>query len=200
MVHLHCSIYQYFILSFFNNLFLQVLAMLSLRYCPRALSSCGHGLLIVVASLVEHRLQAHGLQQLQHEGSVAVEHGLCCSAACGIFPDQGSNPCPLNWQENFFFLIDLVRPQKIEATLMLIPTQVNLWSKAEFIFKRNKNGRQILNYWTTREVPLYPFLLANKIPLYECTIFCLSLYQLMYIWVASTFLAIMSNSVRNIHV
>ena len=23
---------------------------------------------------------------------------LCCSAACGIFPDQGSNPCPLHWQ------------------------------------------------------------------------------------------------------
>ena len=24
--------------------------------------------------------------------------GLCCSAACEIFPDQGSSPCPLNWQ------------------------------------------------------------------------------------------------------
>ena len=23
---------------------------------------------------------------------------LCCSAACGIFPDQGSKPCPLHWQ------------------------------------------------------------------------------------------------------
>ena len=31
-------------------------------------------------------------------GSVAVAHGLSCSAACGIFPDQGSNPCPLHWQ------------------------------------------------------------------------------------------------------
>ena len=27
-------------------------------------------------------------------GSVVVAHGLSCSAACGIFPDQGSNPCP----------------------------------------------------------------------------------------------------------
>ena len=25
-------------------------------------------------------------------GSVVVAHGLSCSAACGIFPDQGSNP------------------------------------------------------------------------------------------------------------
>ena len=31
-------------------------------------------------------------------GSVVVAHGLSCSAACGIFPDQGSNPCPLHQQ------------------------------------------------------------------------------------------------------
>ena len=69
------------------------------------------GLLIVVSSLVEeHGLQACRLQQLWHAGSVVVAHGLqstgsvvvahglSCSAACGIFPDQGSNPCPLRWQ------------------------------------------------------------------------------------------------------
>ena len=31
-------------------------------------------------------------------GSVVVAHGCTCSVACGIFPDQGSNPCPLHWQ------------------------------------------------------------------------------------------------------
>ena len=31
-------------------------------------------------------------------GSVVVAHGPSCSAACGIFRDQGSNPCPLHWQ------------------------------------------------------------------------------------------------------
>ena len=35
---------------------------------------------------------------LQSTGSVAVAHRLSCSEACGIFPDQGSNPCLLNWQ------------------------------------------------------------------------------------------------------
>ena len=30
--------------------------------------------------------------------SVAVSQGLSCPMACGIFPDQGSNPCPLHWQ------------------------------------------------------------------------------------------------------
>ena len=31
-------------------------------------------------------------------GSAIVAHGPSCSAACGIFPDQGSNQCPLHWQ------------------------------------------------------------------------------------------------------
>ena len=31
-------------------------------------------------------------------GSVIVAHGPSCSAACGILPDQGSNPCPLHLQ------------------------------------------------------------------------------------------------------
>ena len=31
-------------------------------------------------------------------GSVIVAHGPSRSAACGILPDQGSNPCPLHWQ------------------------------------------------------------------------------------------------------
>ena len=31
-------------------------------------------------------------------GSVVVAHGVSCSTACGIFLDQGSNPCALHWQ------------------------------------------------------------------------------------------------------
>ena len=31
-------------------------------------------------------------------GSVIVAHRPSCSAARGIFPDEGSNPCPLHWQ------------------------------------------------------------------------------------------------------
>ena len=34
----------------------------------------------------------------RRSGSVVVAHGPSCSAACGIVPDQGSNPCPLHWQ------------------------------------------------------------------------------------------------------
>ena len=83
------------------NLFVYLfLAALGLCCYAWAFSSCGErgllfvavrGLLIVVASLVAE----HGLRSA---GSVVVAHGLSCSAACGIFPDQGSNPCPLHWQ------------------------------------------------------------------------------------------------------
>ena len=52
-------------------------------------------LLTAVQSLVaEHRLQVCRLQELQLTGPVTVVHGLSCPVACGIFPDQGSNPCP----------------------------------------------------------------------------------------------------------
>ena len=39
-------------------------------------------------------------QQLWLPGSIAVAHELSCFAACGIFPDQGSNPCLLHGQED----------------------------------------------------------------------------------------------------
>ena len=78
--------------------------MLDLHCCAQAFSSCGEwglvlvavcGLLLVVVSLVaEHRLQACRLQRLQHTGSVAVAFRLSGSLACGIFLEQGSNPCP----------------------------------------------------------------------------------------------------------
>ena len=42
-------------------------------------------------------LRSCGSRGLGAWTSVAVVHGLSCSAACGIFPDQGSNPCPLRW-------------------------------------------------------------------------------------------------------
>ena len=74
----------------------------------RAFSSCVkqgllfievHGLVVAVASLVvEQGLLLLWGRGSRREGSVVVAHGLSCSAACGIFPDQGSNPCLLHWQ------------------------------------------------------------------------------------------------------
>ena len=49
-------------------------------------SVCSAWASIAVASLVA-KAWAPGTR-----ASVAVAHGLSCSAACGIFPDQGSKP------------------------------------------------------------------------------------------------------------
>ena len=38
------------------------------------------------------------MQALELLGSEVVAHGLSCSLACGIFPGQGLNLCPLSWQ------------------------------------------------------------------------------------------------------
>ena len=63
-------------------------------------------------------------------GSVFVAHGLSRSAACGIFPDQGLNPCPLHWQAD-----------------------------SQPLRHQGSPGWRILNHWTTREVPvLHSFL------------------------------------------
>ena len=76
------------------------MAVLGLRFCARAFSSCSkrgplfiavRGPLTVAASLV-------GSTGSRCPGLVIVAHGPSCSAACGIFPDQCSNPCPLHWQ------------------------------------------------------------------------------------------------------
>ncbi|NIG59837.1 coiled-coil domain-containing protein [Pontoporia blainvillei] len=52
------------------------------------------------------KVKIAGQMQEQHQRaralgmwtSVVVVHGLRCSVACGIFTEQGSNPCPLHWQ------------------------------------------------------------------------------------------------------
>ena len=59
-------------------------------------------LLAAGASLaVDHGLWGVWAQDLgflgsRAAGSVVVMHGLTCSVARGIFPNQGSNPCPLH--------------------------------------------------------------------------------------------------------
>ena len=66
------------------------------------------GLSLVVASGGHSSSRCAGLSSSQplllrstgsrRAGSVVVAHGPSCSAACGIFPDQGPNLCPLHWQ------------------------------------------------------------------------------------------------------
>ena len=41
-----------------------------------------------------------GAWALGVRASVVVAHGLSCSTACGILPDQALNLCPLHWQSD----------------------------------------------------------------------------------------------------
>ena len=71
------------------------MAMLGLRFCARAFSSCGKRGPLFIAVRGPLLLRSTGSRRT---GSVIVAHGPSYSVACGIFPDQGSNPCPLHWQ------------------------------------------------------------------------------------------------------
>ena len=70
------------------------MAVLGLRFCARAFSSCGkrgHSS-SRCAGLSLWRPLLLWSTGSRRAGSVIVAHGPSCSAACGIFPDQGV-PC-----------------------------------------------------------------------------------------------------------
>ena len=74
-------------------------AVLGLRFCARAFSSCRKGATLHLGARASHyRGLSLRSTSSRRAGSVAVAHRPSCSAACGILPDQGSNPCPLHWQ------------------------------------------------------------------------------------------------------
>ena len=74
--------------ALFKKIFL---AVLGLCYCMWALSSCG------VRAPHCSGFSSCGAQSVG-TGSVAVVPWRSYSVACGIFPDQGSNLCPLHMQ------------------------------------------------------------------------------------------------------
>ena len=89
--------------------FLQLRRATATLHCLERASHCGSfsccrawALSTRASVVVAHGLQSAGSVVvacgLQSAGSVVVVHGLSCSVACGIFLDQGSNPCPLHWQ------------------------------------------------------------------------------------------------------
>ena len=69
-----------------------------LHCCVWAFSSCGGGGCSGARAPHRSGFSRCGAQALGTQASVLVEHGLGCSAACGIFLDQGLNLCALHWQ------------------------------------------------------------------------------------------------------
>ena len=66
-------------------------------------------------------------------GSVVVAHGPSCSAACGIFPHQGSNPCAPHWQADSQPLCHQGSPELLNLKknfnicFVLCPDCPNIW-------------------------------------------------------------------------
>lgn len=87
--------------SLFFVLFISLfLATPGIHYCKRAFSSCSKRGLLSIATC---RLLLAGASLIAEPGcystgSRVVAPRLSCPAACGIFPDQGSNLSPLQWQ------------------------------------------------------------------------------------------------------
>ena len=98
----------FFLILYFSNsgFFLKFYLFIYLWLCWVFISV--RGLPLVAASGGHSSSRCAGLSLSQplllrstgsrRAGSVIVAHGPSCSAACGIFPDQDSNPCPLHWQ------------------------------------------------------------------------------------------------------
>ena len=112
MILLFFFLFFYFF-YFFLMLFLSTYILFLCMYVCMYVWLCWvfvsvRGLSLVVASGGHSSLRCAGLSLSwplllrstgsRRTGSVVVAHGPNCSTACGIFPDQGSNPRPLHWQ------------------------------------------------------------------------------------------------------
>ena len=101
------SILACFFFFFFNNFFYLFIYLFIYLWLCWVLASA-RGLSPVAASGGHSSSRCAGLSPSRplslwstgsrREGSAVVAHGPSRSAACGILPDQGPNPCPLHWQ------------------------------------------------------------------------------------------------------
>ena len=97
-----------------------------------------------------------------------MAHRLSCSAACGIFPDQGSNPCPLRLQADS----QPLRHQGSPVFFFKLKKKFFFWlccAACGILVLRpgNKPGPLAVkvpspNHWTTREFPALFYYVHNS--------------------------------------
>ena len=119
-------------LSFFFNLFIYFLlcwVFVSVRGLSLVAESGGHSS-SRCAGLSLSRPLLLGSTSSRCAGLVVVAHGPSCSATCGIFPDQGLNPCllhlqadsqPLRHQGSPMLFYSVNTPQLISILLLVEP-------------------------------------------------------------------------------
>ena len=95
----YCWLKEMFFCLFFLNLFIYFIyfwlcwVFVSVLGLPLVAASGGHSSSRCAGLSLSWTLLLRSTGS-RRAGSVVVAHGPSCSAACEIFPDQGSNPCP----------------------------------------------------------------------------------------------------------
>ena len=94
----HCAVCSFlsFFLSFFIYFWL-CWVFFSVQGLSLVAASGGYSSLRCAGLSLSRPLLLRGTGS-RRASLVVVAHGPSRSTACGIFPDQGSNPCPLHWQ------------------------------------------------------------------------------------------------------
>ena len=126
------------------------------------------GLSLVVASGGHSSSRCAGLSLMRplllrstgsrRAGSVIVAHGPSCLAACGIFPDQGSNPCPLHWQADSQPLRHQGSPHS-----PFLKTEIQDKQNTNFTHKCQHPNKQ-MNLFTNRGEVQQLFPLSSSVP------------------------------------
>ena len=99
---------NFYIKKCFLFIFCLFLGVLGLYWSPTAFPSCGESEGGILSIAVHRLLMSRWLLSFQSTGSWHVDFSICDTQAqlppqlrCGIFPHQGSNPCPLYQQADF---------------------------------------------------------------------------------------------------
>ena len=97
-VRFDCALTFFFFLIYLLFIYLCLCwVFVSVRELSLVVASGGHSSSRCAGLSLSRPLLLRGTGS-RRAGSAVVAHGPSRSAACGIFPDQGSNPCPLHWQ------------------------------------------------------------------------------------------------------
>ena len=96
-IYLFICLFVCLFIYLFIYLFLLCWIFVSVRGLSPVAASGGHSSSLCAGLSLSRPLLLRSTGS-RRAGSVIVAQGPSCSAACGIFRDQGSNPCPLHWQ------------------------------------------------------------------------------------------------------
>ena len=143
------------------------MVVLSLRCCGRSFSGRGGQRLCFVTTCRSSHCGGFSCckaQALSMRASVVMAYGLNCPTACRIFPEQGSNPCRLDWQAdpNHWTAREVQHTHTHTLKKKIIRLHVVLVAACGIWFGVKPRPPvlwiQSLNHWTTREVPMHTLL------------------------------------------